>query len=96
MKRAECKSCGKPIYWAPSMATEKPMPLVLNDAGNVLVELDSDRACVFGNNAETRTVRVSQPGRWWPATYASHHDDCPHGASWKGRHRPNPAQESLL
>lgn len=96
MNAAKCADCDARIYWTPSMATGTAMPLEVRDDGNVLVELDSDRACVFGNAAEARHVRETQPGRWWAATYASHHMSCPAGESRRGRPRPNPGQGSLL
>jgi hypothetical protein len=95
MRERRCQDCGARIYWARS-ASGKAMPLVLADDGNVLVELATERAVVYPDHAATLRFRDAHPLRFWAATYASHHADCPAGESRRGRPRPHPGQGTLL
>lgn len=101
---APCRSCRRPVFWAKTAATGKPMPLDEDDErGNVILDC-AGRAHVFRDRAAALAAAEADEERFGivSTTYISHHAEgqCPKGPAWRGKKRtdpdaPAPVQEAL-
>lgn len=100
--QSPCRSCRKPVLWARTAATGKPMPREEDaERGNVLID-EMGKAHAFKDHKAAMAELEGEPERWSTVTYLSHHASCPAGQAWKGKQRTDadaprsPEQEAMF
>lgn len=85
-RRAECRSCHRPIKWART-TTGKPIPISLRPAPNGNLALDE--------TTDPPTMHVVRPGSQ-PGLYLAHFAVCPAAEKHRGRKRDEEPREEQL